>query len=256
MRLLIDIGNTRAKWRIDRAGGPPGSGAVAHADAGFNAALGAAWSGLTRPASVMLACVGPADVRERVLGVVRELFGEVPVRAARTLARVGELRVAYADPARLGVDRFLALLAAHQRQPQDQLVVGLGTAITVDGLRGDGQHAGGLIAPGPTLMRASLVGATPGIRPLSPGALVDLAADTEDAVASGVWHAAAGLVERAIRRAGSWAPGGVALVLHGGDAPVLARSLGCPAQVVPDLVLDGLALFDELVPAQDADGRA
>lgn len=254
MRLLIDIGNTRAKWRIDSDQGPLRSGAAAHADAGFAAALGGAWSGLARPDSVVLACVGPADVRERVAGVVCELFGGVPVREARTLARIGDLRVAYADPARLGVDRLLALLAAHRRQPQDQLVVGLGTAITVDGLRRDGQHLGGLLAPGPTLMRESLVGATAGIRPLSPGGLVDLATNTEDAVASGVWHAAAGLVERAFQRAVSWAPDGVALVLHGGDARVLASLLGCPGQVVPDLVLDGLALFDELVPAQDADG--
>src|SRR3546814_11073540 len=59
-------------------------------------------------------------------------------------------------PSRLGVDRFLALLGAHARGVGATMVVGVGTALTVDWLDADGRHRGGRIAPSPTLMRDAL----------------------------------------------------------------------------------------------------
>lgn len=245
MTLLIDIGNTRAKWRFQSLAGGLSSGACAHASPDFRRALLSAWSAL-KPATVLIACVGPASARQTIMDVSAELFGAVPVHEARSLAGLGGLVTAYGHPERLGVDRFLGLLAAHRRHPRDQLVVGVGTALTVDALQGDGRHRGGLIAPAPRLMRQSLVDGTAGIRPWALGSLVDLATNTEDAIASGAWHAAAGLVERAWSRARLWAPGGVALVLHGGDATTLASQLGQPAELVQDLVLDGLSHYGTL----------
>src|SRR3546814_7641358 len=54
------------------------------------------------------------------------------ISVARTQAALDGVRIAYAQPQRLGVDRFLALLAAHARSRQATLVVGVGTALTID----------------------------------------------------------------------------------------------------------------------------
>src|SRR3546814_20228982 len=62
----------------------------------------------------------------------------------------------FRSPSRLGVDRFLALLGAHARGVGATMVVGVGTALTVDWLDADGRHRGGRIAPSPTLMRDAL----------------------------------------------------------------------------------------------------
>ncbi len=52
------------------------------------------------------------------------------------------------NPETLGVDRWLACLAAHRIYQQDVVVVDAGTAITVDIVTGNGTHLGGYIIPG------------------------------------------------------------------------------------------------------------
>ncbi|MCP4301523.1 MAG: type III pantothenate kinase [Gammaproteobacteria bacterium] len=54
----------------------------------------------------------------------------------------------YLDPARLGDDRWMALLAAAGMVDGDCLVIDAGSAITLDLLRADGHHLGGAILPG------------------------------------------------------------------------------------------------------------
>lgn len=205
MRLLVDLGNTRVKWRLEDGAGPVASGALAHAAPDFGEAVHSAWRDLKAPRELVLACVGPESAREILLDVAAEVFPAARVREARTAARFGDVCIAYAEPSRFGVDRFLALVAAHRRAPRDQLIVGIGTALTVDALGADGRHHGGLIAPSPALMQQALVGATAGIRPTGPGAIVELAADTADAIMGGTWQAAAGLVERVLARSDAWA---------------------------------------------------
>src|SRR5690606_27148505 len=101
-----------------------------------------------------LASVGPAALRAALLQVlVPRSARVVEVRVEREMAGV---RIGYADASRLGVDRALAMVAARGRVPGPVLVVGVGTALTVDLLDADGVHRGGCIAPSPTLMREAL----------------------------------------------------------------------------------------------------
>lgn len=161
------------------------------------------------------------------------------ITRARTQAASAGVRIAYSDPQRLGVDRFLALLAAHARAPQPWLVVGVGTALTIDLLDGDGRHHGGRIAPSPTLMREALHRRAPQL-PSNGGHAVDFADDTADALASGCDGAALALVadsrERAAQRLGVEPH----LLLHGGGAQALSPRLPDAVQA-PALVLEGLA---------------
>ena len=58
------------------------------------------------------------------------------------------VRCAYADPARLGVDRWVAVLAAYHAAHGAACVLDAGTAVTFDAVAADGRHLGGLIFPG------------------------------------------------------------------------------------------------------------
>jgi type III pantothenate kinase len=161
------------------------------------------------------------------------------ITCVRTQSASAGVRIAYADPQRLGVDRFLALLAAHARAPVPWLVVGVGTALTIDLLDADGRHHGGRIAPSPTLMREALHQRAPQL-PSSGGRVVAFADDTNDALASGCEGAALALIadsrEHAARQLGV-AP---RVLLHGGGSRALAPTLADAVQA-PALVLEGLA---------------
>ena len=62
----------------------------------------------------------------------------------------------YADPSQLGTDRWAALIGARSICAGACVVVGAGTAVTVDALTATGDFVGGLIIPGLSLMADAL----------------------------------------------------------------------------------------------------
>lgn len=243
MRLLLDLGNTRLKWALQaQPDGWLARGAVDWQGEDLAAALTSAWTGLPPPARVIAASVVDAAREAQVAAVAERLFACTPTWL-RTPAHACGVRNAYAEPQRLGVDRFLAMVAAHADGHAPCVLAGVGTALTLDALAGDGQHLGGLIAPGPRLMQQSLLDATARVRPERPGEIVELADNTADAVASGCWQAAAALVERFATRSAARLGATPALILGGGDAAPLLPLLLLPARLSQDGVLRGLAVW-------------
>ena len=240
MRLLLDLGNTRLKWALEGQGRWFAQGAAAWNE--DLAMLGSTWQTLPRPALALGASVVDGAREQAVATLVRAMFGLDPAWL-RTPARACGVRNAYPEPQRLGVDRFLAMVAARAAGCGDCVLVGVGTALTLDALRADGQHLGGLIAPGPRLMQQSLLGATAQVRPRNDGVLVDLADNTSDAVVSGCWQAVAALVERFVARVSPQVGTAPAVRLDGGDAAGLAPLLAMPTSMVEHGVLHGLAVW-------------
>jgi type III pantothenate kinase len=120
--------------------------------------------------------------------------------------------------------------------------VSAGTALTIDALCADGRFLGGLIVPGPALMRRSLDRGTAGLR-LTEGAFDPFPASTPDAITTGALQAAIGAIQR-MREA--MAQRGVSperLILSGGAASDIEPHLPMPATLNDNLVLDGLALI-------------
>jgi len=241
VRLLLDHGNTRIKWAIEGAGVLITARPLDAADPALEAQLrdalrdGPPWS------QACWVSVGDARVAALIDAVLAERVPSTICRRIETRSQAAGVRIAYPEPARLGADRFVALVGAHTRRPMAQLIVGAGTALTLDLLAADGQHRGGLIAPGPRLMRDSLVARTQGIRPRATGQVVDWATDTDDAIQSGAWLGAAALVERSHRRAQALWQCDVTIVLHGGDAAALGALIEPPCEQVDGLIFTGLA---------------
>lgn len=269
MNLLLDIGNTNLRW-VSQEGPDLGvSGTVRHGG-GTPLDLIAAWESLEPPGRVLVSNVGGESVGAAVARVVRALWGiqaELVVVQGSCLG----LRVAYADPGRLGVDRWLALLGAQGLHAGAALIVDAGTAVTYDLLLPGGRHLGGLILPGIEMMREALLRGTrippmgldpappmvpsiassiaPSIAPGEPWAT-----DTGSAVAAGGIQALGALADRLYDRLaerqnqGSQAGPDSAvprLLLTGGDWERLAPAIGRPYQILPDLVLRGLARLVE-----------
>lgn len=240
MNLLIDFGNTRLKWALDDAGLSAIRGTFAHAGAPLAAVLGSQWQALPRPDGIFVASVvDPARERE-LAEFARQRFG-LAMQILRSPAAALGVRNAYAEPQRLGIDRFLAMVAAQARAPRVQVLASVGTALTVDALLADGEHLGGFIVPGPALMRQAVSAGTARVD-AEDGRYRDWPNSTADGVVSGALQAAAGAIERfrtaLARRSGSR----VALIVSGGGSEELLPLLE-DAEHGHDLVLHGLALW-------------
>lgn len=251
---LFDLGNTRLKYAPLRADGSVGDVAIAAHDgtrfaaADWNAALPVAID------TAWIASVAAEGLRHALLDALAARGARVGV--VRTQPRFAGIAIAYAQPQRLGVDRFLAMAAAHARGLRDAsgdaaLVIGVGTALTIDLIDADGRHHGGRIAPSQALMREALHARAAQL-PRSGGDYVEFADDTDDALASGCIGAALGLIERSARHARDLLGTTPRLWLHGGGADVLLPHLD-HARHAPTLVLEGLALWAR---DQDADAAS
>ena len=232
---LFDLGNTRLKCaplRPDRSIGEVR--AIAHDDAG-------AWLQALPAGDV--ACIASVAAEARRVALLDALCARFSrLHLARTEAALGPLRIAYAAPAHLGVDRFLAMLGLCGTGPA--LVVGVGTALTIDLLDGTGRHRGGRIAPSPQLMREALHARAAQL-PATGGNYAEFADDTSHALASGCDGAALALVERSLHVAQALLGHAPVLHLHGGGAQALRARLPAHAWA-PDAVLQGLARWHAL----------
>ena len=236
---LFDLGNTRLKCAPLQDGGGIGEvSALPHGEADLEAALDAVLpAGRIEVAHV--ASVADPALRVALLQALAARSRRIDL--ARTQPRFAGVEIAYPKPQRLGVDRFLALVAVHAAVRAPVLVCGVGTALTIDLIDADGRHVGGRIAPSPTLMREVLHARAPHL-PLEGGQLALFARDTDDALASGCLGGAVAVVEQSLRAAQEHVTGEPTLVLHGGGAQALAPHLPT-ASLQPSLVLRGLALW-------------
>lgn len=233
MDLLLDVGNSRLKWGLHDGVGWQGQGAVLlSALDGFRDVL----AGLGPIQRMLGANVAGATVGGR-LGAMLEACALRPAWIQPLADGYGVIN-RYAEPARLGADRWAALVGARALHDGGALVVTSGTATTADVLDAAGVFEGGVILPGLDLMRLSLARDTAQL-PYSDGRFVTAPRRTADAIVSGCLQAQLGAIERMFRLVGGQ-PGAICL-LNGGAAATLAPHLECPVRVVDNLVLEGLA---------------
>ncbi len=240
MILLLDIGNTRVKWaRVEQGKLGRMDGRV-HGHEQFRATLDAAFQG-PKPERVVVCNVAGPLVNVVLTELCRERFGFAPEFLVSSIEQCG-VKNGYADPARLGADRWAAVIGAYHRFGGPACVIDAGTAITMDALDAHGQHLGGLIAPGPQTMRRALAGATAGLTDAGEGEFALLCRDTKSAISSGGWHAAAGFLERMHALAGKRLGPEARFVLTGGDGARLHAILPGKFTLCPELVLIGLSV--------------
>lgn len=236
MILELDVGNSSTKWRLLRAGRRLRGGRVA--DLAELLPLLPEEVAMARIASV--AGSEKDEALERLLRAV----GIAP-NFAKTQAHQCGVRNSYREFERMGVDRWLAMLAAFQHAEGACVVIDAGSALTVDLLETNGDHCGGYIIPGTPLLRkvwagtgrvrfaeAEMLGVRPG-------------RNTEECVQHGMWVAVLGAIKYALSLADEKWPVGYEVFICGGDAAAvigLMGSTGAAWHHRNELVMDGLRL--------------
>jgi type III pantothenate kinase len=243
MILLLDIGNSRIKWGTLHSGKVAGHGAVPYTAAGLAQALSEMLDGQPRPDAVWISNVAGAAAGAAATAACSSLWGLSARFAAPGLQALG-IRNAYREPATLGVDRWLAMLAAHAHPGGRVCVVNCGTAVTVDIVDAAGMHLGGLIVPGVELMIQSLSEATDAVSINPTGSPADaFGRSTQECVMNGTHAAVAALIERTLERLAAESGEQPRCVISGGGAPAVIPLLRSAVLHDPDLVLRGLALL-------------
>ncbi|MGD8312110.1 MAG: type III pantothenate kinase [Gammaproteobacteria bacterium] len=243
MILLLDAGNTAIKWGVYRDGLLARTGGFRHRDEDFPSVAAAAWHDVQRPARVVVANVGGQRLGRQISEYTAARWAMAP-EFVRTTAAAGGVINAYADPARLGVDRWAALIGARQHCRAPVCVIDCGSAITVDLLDTGGRHRGGVILPGIEMLQTVLLENTANIRMTDPVTEISpLARDTGSAVTSGAVYMAVAALGRVVADMAAATEVEPAVVVAGGDAVRILPLLNLSARHDPDLVLKGLAVL-------------
>jgi type III pantothenate kinase len=253
--LLIDAGNSRIKWALAQDDGAfTATGAFGHRDDAPSAAPAraaiSAWRDLPRPRGAWLSNVAGAAVAQRLDTLLDAQWPGLACTTIRACARQCGVTNGYTAPAALGSDRWAGLIGAHAAFPGEALLLAtFGTATTLEALRADGLFAGGLIAPGWTMMMRALGEQTAQLPTLDArtarAALTAhstfLGTDTPGSLSAGCLLAQAGLIERTWRDLQDAWGEPVRLVVSGGAVDEVTAALKVPHTRHDSLVLSGLA---------------
>lgn len=234
MRLEIDIGNTLLKWRLvhENVAQPIQRVPVSRLSESDLIAL------KHQPIrEVLIGSVAGASARELLDQLAMRWWGVGPYYAQTSSACAG-VRNSYQDPSRMGVDRWLAMVAAYQRFRSALIVVSCGSAITVDYLNVQGEHQGGYILPGIHMMKRALQQDTARVRfdeqldviTETPGK------STAEAVEHGAYYVVKALATQLVNDAQTR---GAHLLFTGGDGELMHK-YAQRGEYQPVLVMDGL----------------
>lgn len=240
MRVLVDIGNTRIKAAVDESGPLRLLDACAWRDSDLTPVFTRALETVAAPREILVSNVAGSAIAEAFTRFCTARWRVEP-RFMRVRRECAGMTTHYDDPARLGVDRWLAALAAWVDTQGPVCVVDAGTALTVDVVSGSGEHRGGLIAPGLALMARSLTQGTAHLEIDQLEPVAHFATNTRQGISLGCREAVGGLLQRVaerwIRELGEqprW-------LLTGGEAAQVQALSTLELELIPDLVQRGIA---------------
>ena len=238
--LLLDAGNSaiKAQWWLDkelqysfRARYAPG----------WQSRL-AAFLAQIKVDSCYYSSVQKDTLESDLLASLNQFFPTANIRKIIPLDSCHGVRNAYQPAAGIGVDRWLCLLAAAELTQHDAMIVDAGSAITIDLLRGDGQHLGGAILPGfnTTLERFKQILHMADFNHPDISKNVEPGCSTEACIHIDYEPTEVAVVERLIERWLERLAPDAALIVTGGDANRIQSGHYKHIRIVPDLVFKGM----------------
>lgn len=245
--LYFDVGNTRSKWlKVDGEGEESGvlNTSLEELEAGELLLIASSVS------RVMVSSVKASERIQNFIDCVNRAWGVEPLIAMTQASQRGVV-CSYDDPGRLGVDRWLAMLAAKDVSDGETVcVVDCGSAITIDVVLASGEHAGGYILPGLRLSIGALLEGTDSVivdvDNLSAASGV-LGKSTTDAVYNGALFNLKSLVEATVAQIDDEnGEKGCLLVITGGDGRRLSQLICLESLYIENLVLEGLKLYFDI----------
>ena len=172
-------------------------------------------------------------------------FFSVPIKFAKTSARFHQLVCSYDDYSKLGIDRWLAMIAVSHQIFSAFMIVDAGSAITLDVVDTEGLHLGGHIIPGLLMQQSQLLSGTDKVKfsttnttDIDKAEPYELGKTTAEAVRNGCLTNICSYIETMYLRESQ--KNELTVILTGGDSEQLSKVLTINHQVIPDLVLRGL----------------
>jgi type III pantothenate kinase len=242
--LALNVGNTRLKWAMYDAP-VPGAKLLAQGAVfleNIDKLAENEWSTMPPPTRILGCVVAPAANKRRGAGQM-DLW-EVAPRWVVSSPQEAGLTNGYDHPARLGADRWVAMIGAYHRLlargiRKPCVVVMVGTAVTVEAIDTSGKFLGGIILPGHGIMLRALESGTAGLH-VPTGDVTDFPTNTSDALTSGGTFAIAGAVQRMVENLTRHCGQAPACIMTGGAGWKMAPSMSVEFELVDNLIFDGL----------------
>ncbi len=242
--LALDVGNTRLKWAQYDA---PVVGAKLLAQGAvflenIDKLAEGEWASLSAPTQIMGSIVAGDAIKRRVEEQME--FWDVAPRWVVPSAQEAGVTNGYDHPARLGADRWVAMIGARHRLlargiKKPCVVVMVGTAVTVEAIDASGKFLGGIILPGHGIMLRALESGTAGLH-VPTGEVRDFPSNTSDALTSGGTFAIAGAVQRMVENTARHCGEAPECIMTGGAGWKMAPSMSVNFELVDSLIFDGL----------------
>ncbi len=258
--LVLDLGNSRAKWARFAVGPlpPQGRGLAALPQPAAHGAYDYAERDETAAERIVAEMIGSAPLAGWALTSVQRIdhplvaqlttrLGSAPYACSPLAPEL--LTMGYATPQTLGADRYVAAAAAWWALgPGPVLSLDLGTAITYDYVAAGGIFRGGAIAPGLALRYRALHSYTARLPLLSPPGPETtrpepVGPSTEGSLRAGVELGLLSEIEGMLTRYRALAARPLPVVVTGGDAPWLEKHAESAIFTAPNLVLQGAFLL-------------
>ena len=242
--LALDVGNTRLKWAQYDS---PTSGARLLAQGAvflenIDKLAEGDWNRIAAPGKI-LGCIVAGDAIKRRVVEQLDLWDIQPHWVISSPQEAGVTN-GYDHPARLGADRWVAMIGARHRLMsrgvhKPCVVVMVGTAVTVEAIDAHGRFLGGIILPGHGIMLRALESGTAGLH-VPTGEVCDFPTNTSDALTSGGTFAIAGAVQRMVDNVTRHCGQAPECIMTGGAGWKMAPSMSVNVELVESLIFDGL----------------
>ena len=242
--LALDVGNTRLKWAQYDS---PTSGARLLAQGAvflenIDKLAEGDWNRIAAPGKI-LGCIVAGDAIKRRVVEQLDLWDIQPHWVVSSPQEAGVTN-GYDHPARLGADRWVAMIGARHRLMsrgvhKPCVVVMVGTAVTVEAIDAHGRFLGGIILPGHGIMLRALESGTAGLH-VPTGEVCDFPTNTSDALTSGGTFAIAGAVQRMVDNVTRHCGQAPECIMTGGAGWKMAPSMSVNVELVESLIFDGL----------------
>lgn len=253
--LFIDMGNSRIKFAVCKSGDYDYLGAFRVDENQPQQVLVDLLSDLElNPAQIFVSSVASMQIEQHLREAIATVWSVFPVFLT-TQSNCCGLKNGYDNPLTLGVDRWMAMVAANNMCKQPFMVIDAGTAITVDAVS-QGRHLGGFIVPGLTTMRHSLGVSTANLESSCTGIGEDSVEDTQKSlfatntqagICGGTLYMAGAFIDASVAEFEYEVGPGIKIFVTGGDGLSLSGLIQAQAEYVEDLVLLGMMDVKESV---------
>ncbi|MFT5350841.1 MAG: type III pantothenate kinase, partial [Gammaproteobacteria bacterium] len=131
MKFLVDIGNSRIKWAQYRHNSLRSCDACAYDKGHLIGSIDPYWRELSRPTQVFVSNVAGDALATEISAYVDKIWSMTPIYLLVDKEAAGVIN-GYDDSSQLGIDRWLAMIAARASYQSALCIVDCGTALTVD----------------------------------------------------------------------------------------------------------------------------